>query len=50
MNDVAKTKDQLDTMFNSGTGFDEATLDSSGKKVGNKLFFTCCLCNSEASI
>ena len=36
MNDDAKTKDQLDTMFNSGTGFDDATLDSSGKKVGNK--------------
>ena len=36
MNDSAKTKDQLDTMFNSGTGFDDATLDSSGKKVGNK--------------
>ena len=36
MNDTSKTKDQLDTMFNSGTGFDDSTLDSSGKKVGNK--------------
>ena len=36
MNDASKTKDELDTMFNSGTGFDDSTLDSSGKKVGNK--------------
>ena len=36
MNDNSKTKDQLDTMFNSGTGFTDSTLDSSGKKVGNK--------------
>ena len=36
MNDNSKTKDQLDTMFNSGTGFNDSTLDSSGKKVGNK--------------
>ena len=36
MNDSAKTKDQLDTMFNSGTGFTDSTLDTSGKKVGNK--------------
>ena len=36
MNDNSKTKDQLETMFNSGTGFNDSTLDSSGKKVGNK--------------
>ena len=36
MNDNSKTKDQLDTMFNSGSGFTDSTLDSSGKKVGNK--------------
>ena len=36
MNDNSKTKDQLDTMFNSGTGFNDSTLDSSGKRVGNK--------------
>ena len=36
MNDNSKTKDQLNTMFNSGTGFTDSTLDSSGKKVGNK--------------
>ena len=36
MNDNSKTKDQLDTMFNSGTGFNDSTLDSSGKKIGNK--------------
>ena len=36
MNDNSKTKDQLNTMFNSGTGFNDSTLDSSGKKVGNK--------------
>ena len=36
MNDTSSTKDELDTMFNSGTGFDDSTLDASGKKVGNK--------------
>ena len=36
MNDTSKTKDQLDTMFNSGTGFTDSTLDTKKKKVGNK--------------
>ena len=36
MNNTSYTKDQLDTMFNSGTGFTDTSLDTSGKKVGNK--------------
>ena len=35
MNDMASTQELLNTMFNSGTGFTDSTLDGS-KKVGNK--------------
>ncbi len=35
MNDTASTQELLNTMFNSGTGFTDSTLDGS-KKVGNK--------------
>ena len=36
MNNTAKTKDQIDTMFASGTGFTDPTLDASGKNVRGK--------------
>ena len=36
MNNTAKTKDQIDTMFASGTGFTDSTLDASGKNVRGK--------------
>ena len=36
MNDTSFTKDQIDTMFASGTGFSDATLDASGKNVRGK--------------
>ena len=36
MNNTAKTKDQIDTMFASGTGFSDPTLDASGKNVRGK--------------
>ena len=36
MNDTAKTEDQIDTMFASGTGFTDPTLDASGKNVRGK--------------
>ena len=36
MNNTAKTKDQIDTMFASGTGFTNPTLDASGKNVRGK--------------
>ena len=36
MNNTAKTKDQIDTMFASGTGFTDLTLDASGKNVRGK--------------
>ena len=36
MNDTSYTKDQIDTMFASGTGFTDATLDASGKNVRGK--------------
>jgi hypothetical protein len=35
MNDMSSTQELLNTMFNSGTGFTDSTLDGS-KKVGNK--------------
>ena len=36
MNNTAKTKDQIDTMFASGTGFTDPNLDASGKNVRGK--------------
>ena len=36
MNDTSYTKDQIDTMFASGTGFTDASLDASGKNVRGK--------------
>ena len=36
MNDTAKTEDQINTMFASGTGFSDASLDASGKNVRGK--------------
>ncbi len=36
MNDTSFTKDQIDTMFASGTGFSDASLDASGKNVRGK--------------
>ena len=36
MNDTSYTKDQIDTMFASGTGFTDTTLDASGKNVRGK--------------
>ena len=36
LNDETKTKAELETMFNEGTGFNNSDLDGSGKKIGNK--------------
>ena len=36
LNDETKTKEQLVNMFDNGTGFDNSSLDGSGKKIGNK--------------
>ena len=36
MNDTSFTEDKIDTMFASGTGFSDATLDASGKNVRGK--------------
>jgi hypothetical protein len=36
INDTSYTKDQIDTMFASGTGFTDASLDASGKNVRGK--------------
>jgi hypothetical protein len=36
MNNTTKTKNQIDTMFASGTGFTDPTLDASGKNVRGK--------------
>ena len=38
MKSSSSTKAGLNNMFNNGTGFSDATLDASGKKVGNKTF------------
>jgi len=38
MKNSSSTKSGLNNMFNNGTGFSDATLDASGKKVGNKTF------------
>ena len=38
MKSSSSTKTALNNMFNNGTGFSDATLDASGKKVGNKTF------------
>ena len=37
MNDPASTKTNVDNMFNNGTGFSDESLNSSGKKIGNKV-------------
>ena len=37
MNDTASTKTNVDNMFNNGTGFSDESLNSSGKKIGNKV-------------
>ena len=37
MNDKASTKTNVDNMFNNGTGFSDESLNSSGKKIGNKV-------------
>jgi hypothetical protein len=36
MNNPAQTEANIDTMFGDGTGFDDATLDTSGKNVRSK--------------
>ena len=36
MNSNTSTKEQINNMFNNGEGFDDATLNGTGKKVGNK--------------
>ena len=36
MNDISYTQEQLDAMFNFGTGFIDSTLDESGKNIGSK--------------
>ena len=36
LNTSSFTETQINTMFNDGTGFTNSTLDTSGKKVGNK--------------
>ena len=38
MKSSSSTKAGLNNMFNNGTGFSDAILDASGKKVGNKTF------------
>ena len=38
MKNSSSTKSGLNNMFNNGTGFSDAKLDASGKKVGNKTF------------
>ena len=40
MNDTSFTEDKIDTMFASGTGFSDATLDASGKNVRGKTILT----------
>ena len=36
LKDNSSTKEQIDNMFNSGTGFSDSSLDASGKNVGGK--------------
>jgi hypothetical protein len=36
MNSNTSTKEKINNMFNNGEGFDDATLNGTGKKVGNK--------------
>ena len=38
MNNASSTKSGLTNMFDNGTGFSDATLDATGKKIGNKTF------------
>ncbi len=37
MNSNTSTKEKINNMFNNGEGFDDATLNGTGKKVGNKI-------------
>ena len=38
MNSSAASQSGLDNMFNKGTGFNDATLDATGKNIGGKTF------------
>tara|TARA_B100000614_G_C14550877_1_gene493919 strand:- start:389 stop:1498 length:1110 start_codon:yes stop_codon:yes gene_type:complete len=36
LKDNSSTKEQIDNMFNNGTGFSDSSLDASGKNIGSK--------------